>query len=157
VLDEVDAALDETNVGRLADLLHARLSQDTQFLMVTHSKRMMQTADMIYGVTMQEPGVSKIVSVHLGGRLFRLSQRCAVAEVANRSSSQNAASRDLLNPLASPGGRLEGICEILRLVHDLTVAELHDAHCVCRSPLVGDCVFRDPEIAFSENSPDVEA
>jgi chromosome segregation protein len=67
VLDEVDAALDETNVGRLADLLHG-MSQDTQFLLVTHSKRMMQTADLIYGVTMQEPGVSKIVSVHLGSR-----------------------------------------------------------------------------------------
>ncbi len=67
VLDEVDAALDETNVGRLADLLHG-MSQDTQFLLVTHSKRMMQTADMIYGVTMQEPGVSKIVSVHLGSQ-----------------------------------------------------------------------------------------
>jgi len=67
VLDEVDAALDETNVGRLADLLHG-MSQDTQFLLVTHSKRMMQTADMIYGVTMQEPGVSKIVSVHLGNQ-----------------------------------------------------------------------------------------
>jgi chromosome segregation protein len=67
VLDEVDAALDETNVGRFADLLHS-LSHDTQFLIVTHSKRMMQGADMIYGVTMQEPGVSKIVSVRLGHR-----------------------------------------------------------------------------------------
>ncbi len=67
VLDEVDAALDEANVGRFADLLHS-LSHDTQFLIVTHSKRMMQTADMIYGVTMQEPGVSKIVSVRLGQR-----------------------------------------------------------------------------------------
>jgi chromosome segregation protein len=66
VLDEVDAPLDETNVGRLADLLHT-LSGDTQFLVVTHSKRMMQSADMIYGVTMQEPGVSKVVSVRLGG------------------------------------------------------------------------------------------
>ena len=65
VLDEVDAALDETNVGRLADLLRT-LSNDTQFLLVTHSKRMMHAADMIYGVTMQEPGVSKIVSVNLG-------------------------------------------------------------------------------------------
>jgi hypothetical protein len=45
---------------------------------------------------------------------------------------------------------------MLCLVHDLTVAELHDAHCVCWSPLVGDCVFRDPEITFSENSLDVE-
>jgi chromosome segregation protein len=66
-LDEVDAALDETNVGRLADLLHS-LSKETQFLLVTHSRRMMQTADMIYGVTMQEPGVSKVVSMRLGGR-----------------------------------------------------------------------------------------
>jgi chromosome segregation protein len=65
VLDEVDAPLDETNVGRLADLLHT-LSRDTQFLLVTHSKRMMQAADIIYGVTMQEPGVSKVVSVRLG-------------------------------------------------------------------------------------------
>jgi chromosome segregation protein len=64
-LDEVDAALDETNVGRLADLLHS-LSKETQFLLVTHSKRMMHSADMIYGVTMQEPGVSKLVSVRLG-------------------------------------------------------------------------------------------
>jgi chromosome segregation protein len=64
VLDEVDAALDETNVGRLADLLRS-LSRETQFLIVTHSKRMMHAADMIYGVTMQEPGVSKIVSVQL--------------------------------------------------------------------------------------------
>jgi chromosome segregation protein len=67
VLDEVDAALDETNVGRFADLMNS-LSQDTQFLVVTHSKRMMQSADMIYGVTMQEPGVSKVVSVKLGHR-----------------------------------------------------------------------------------------
>jgi len=67
VLDEVDAALDETNVGRLADLLHS-LSKETQFLLVTHSKRMMHAADMIYGVTMQEPGVSKVISVKLGAQ-----------------------------------------------------------------------------------------
>ena len=67
VLDEVDAALDETNVGRFADLMNS-LSVDTQFLVVTHSKRMMQSADLIYGVTMQEPGVSKVVSVRLGSR-----------------------------------------------------------------------------------------
>src|SRR5258708_4024169 len=68
----------------------------------------------------------------------------------------NAASRDALNPLAPPGRRLEGIGEILGLVHDLTVAELHNAHCVGWSPLVDDCVFRDPEITFSENSLDGE-
>src|SRR5260370_3583363 len=67
VLDEVDAALDETNVGRLPDLLDS-LSNETQFLLVTHSKRLMHSADMIYCVTMQEPGVSKVVSVKLGGQ-----------------------------------------------------------------------------------------
>ena len=67
VLDEVDAPLDETNVGRLADMLRS-MATDTQFVMVTHSKRMMSAADMIYGVTMQEPGVSKLVSVRLGGQ-----------------------------------------------------------------------------------------
>ena len=66
VLDEVDAPLDETNVGRLADMLKS-MAKDTQFVMVTHSKRMMTSVDMIYGVTMQEPGVSKIVSVRMGG------------------------------------------------------------------------------------------
>jgi chromosome segregation protein len=66
VLDEVDAPLDETNVGRLADLIKG-MAETTQFVIVTHSKRMMQAADLIYGVTMQEPGVSKLVSVRLGG------------------------------------------------------------------------------------------
>ena len=67
VLDEVDAALDESNVGRLASLLE-KLSDRTHFIVITHSKRMMQAADAIFGVTMQEPGVSKIVSVRLGNR-----------------------------------------------------------------------------------------
>jgi len=67
VLDEVDAALDETNVGRLADLLKS-LGSDTQYLIVTHSKRMMSAADLIYGVTMQEPGVSRVVSVKLNNQ-----------------------------------------------------------------------------------------
>ena len=66
VLDEVDAPLDETNVGRLAEMIKG-MSHETQFLLVTHSKRMMTAADLIYGVTMQEPGVSKLVSVRLSG------------------------------------------------------------------------------------------
>jgi chromosome segregation protein len=65
VLDEVDAALDESNVGRLANMLQ-KMSAHTHFIVITHSKRMMQTADAIFGVTMQEPGVSKVVSVRLG-------------------------------------------------------------------------------------------
>ena len=67
VLDEVDAPLDETNVGRFARLV-AEMSGNTQFIVITHSKRTMEQADVMYGVTMQEPGVSKIVSVTLGGR-----------------------------------------------------------------------------------------
>ncbi|HEX5283344.1 MAG TPA: chromosome segregation protein SMC [Bryocella sp.] len=67
VLDEVDAPLDETNVGRFARLI-ADMSESTQFVVITHSKRTMEQADVMYGVTMQEPGVSKIVSVSLGGR-----------------------------------------------------------------------------------------
>jgi chromosome segregation protein len=67
VLDEVDAPLDETNVGRFSQLI-AEMSAGTQFLVITHSKRTMQQADVIYGVTMQEPGVSKVVSVNLSGR-----------------------------------------------------------------------------------------
>jgi chromosome segregation protein len=67
VLDEVDAPLDETNVGRFSRLV-AEMSDTTQFIVITHSKRTMEQADVMYGVTMQEPGVSKIVSVSLGGR-----------------------------------------------------------------------------------------
>ncbi len=67
ILDEVDAPLDETNVGRFARLI-ADMSDSTQFVVITHSKRTMEQADIMYGVTMQEPGVSKVVSVTLGGR-----------------------------------------------------------------------------------------
>jgi len=65
VLDEVDAPLDEANVGRFARLVE-EMSQNTQFVVITHSKRTMAQAEVIYGVTMQEQGVSKIVSVKLG-------------------------------------------------------------------------------------------
>lgn len=67
ILDEVDAPLDETNVGRFAKLI-SDMSATTQFVVITHSKRTMAQADVIYGVTMQEPGVSKIVSVNLNRR-----------------------------------------------------------------------------------------
>ena len=67
VLDEVDAPLDETNMGRFARLI-SEMSDTTQFVVITHSKRTMEQADVMYGVTMQEPGVSKIVSVSLSGR-----------------------------------------------------------------------------------------
>ena len=62
VLDEVDAPLDEANIGRLMRLL-AEMSVDTQFVIITHSKKTMESAQAMYGVTMQEAGVSKLVSV----------------------------------------------------------------------------------------------
>ncbi|MCS7024134.1 MAG: chromosome segregation protein SMC [Bryobacteraceae bacterium] len=65
VLDEVDAALDEANITRLVRLLK-EMSRSTQFIIITHAKRTMEASEMLYGVTMQEPGVSKIVSVRFG-------------------------------------------------------------------------------------------
>jgi chromosome segregation protein len=62
VLDEVDAPLDEANIARLMNLLE-EMSQQTQFILITHSKKTMESAQALYGVTMQEPGVSKLVSV----------------------------------------------------------------------------------------------
>jgi len=62
VMDEVDAPLDESNIQRLARLI-VEMSQHTQFILITHAKRTMEVAQALYGVTMQEPGVSKLVSV----------------------------------------------------------------------------------------------
>lgn len=65
LMDEVDAPLDDANVGRFTRLLE-EFKADTQFLVITHNPRTMQSADAVYGVTMQEPGVSTIVGVRLG-------------------------------------------------------------------------------------------
>jgi len=65
LLDEVDAPLDDANVGRYVRLL-AEFKDLTQFIVITHNPRTMQAADAVYGVTMQEPGVSTIVGVRLG-------------------------------------------------------------------------------------------
>jgi len=62
ILDEVDAPLDEANVGRFARMI-SEMSAQTQFIIVTHNRRTMEMAPVLYGVTMQEPGVSKLVSV----------------------------------------------------------------------------------------------
>jgi chromosome segregation protein len=64
VLDEVDAPLDDANVDRFANMVRD-MSSNTQFIVITHSKRTMETATTLYGVTMEEPGISKIVSVRL--------------------------------------------------------------------------------------------
>ena len=64
ILDEVDAPLDEANVGRFAQMVK-RLSGTSQMIVITHSRRTMESADMLYGVTMEEAGVSKLVNVRL--------------------------------------------------------------------------------------------
>jgi chromosome segregation protein len=65
ILDEVDAPLDESNIGRFTELVK-EMSVQTQFVLITHSKKTMSIAPVLYGVTMQEPGVSKLVSVRFG-------------------------------------------------------------------------------------------
>lgn len=64
VLDEVEAALDEANVHRYGEYIQ-NFTQDTQFIVITHRKGTMESADMLYGVTMEKSGISKLASVHL--------------------------------------------------------------------------------------------
>ncbi len=64
LLDEIEAALDESNVGRFANYLH-KLTKHTQFIVITHRRGTMEKADRLYGITMQEKGISALVSVNL--------------------------------------------------------------------------------------------
>jgi len=64
ILDEIDAPLDEENIGRFTTVL-CELAQGAQFMVITHNKRTMGVADSVFGVTMEEPGISKLVSVRL--------------------------------------------------------------------------------------------
>lgn len=78
LLDEIEAALDEANVGRFAKYLQ-RFSSETQFIVITHRKPTMELADSLYGVTMQEKGVSKIVSVQLSDAIEQEGKNSASA------------------------------------------------------------------------------
>jgi chromosome segregation protein len=64
VLDEIDAPLDDANIGRFIEVLR-QMQDDTQFILITHNRKTMEIADRLYGVTMEEPGVSKLISVKL--------------------------------------------------------------------------------------------
>jgi chromosome segregation protein len=64
LLDEIDAPLDDANIGRFVGMLRGMQDQ-TQFIIITHSRKTMEIADRLYGVTMEEPGVSKLISVQL--------------------------------------------------------------------------------------------
>jgi chromosome segregation protein len=76
VLDEVDAPLDEANVGRFNDMVRA-MTDRSQFILISHNRRTMEIADRLCGITMEEPGVSKLVAVNLrsgsGGKMARAS------------------------------------------------------------------------------------
>jgi chromosome segregation protein len=64
LLDEIDAFLDEANVERFKNFVHG-LVRESQIILVTHNRRIMEMADSLYGVTMEQPGISKLVSVRL--------------------------------------------------------------------------------------------
>ena len=64
IMDEIDAALDESNVERFSNYL-VKMSDKTQFLVITHRRGTMETADMLYGVTMQEKGVSMVIPMEI--------------------------------------------------------------------------------------------
>jgi chromosome segregation protein len=65
VLDEIEAALDDVNVYRFAEYIK-KYSKDTQFIVITHRKGTMEVAKTVYGVTMEEYGISKIISMKMG-------------------------------------------------------------------------------------------
>ncbi|MCC7181414.1 MAG: AAA family ATPase, partial [Acidobacteria bacterium] len=64
LLDEIDAPLDDANIGRFVELLRGMMDK-TQFIIITHSRKTMEIANRLYGVTMEEPGVSKLISIQM--------------------------------------------------------------------------------------------
>ncbi|MGH8004444.1 MAG: hypothetical protein ACRECJ_06950, partial [Limisphaerales bacterium] len=67
ILDEIDAPLDDANIDRFLAIIRKFSTGETQFIVITHNKRTMEAADVLYGVTMEKTGISKIVSVRLEG------------------------------------------------------------------------------------------
>jgi chromosome segregation protein len=95
ILDEVDAPLDEPNIERLTRLLR-EMSEQTQFIVITHAKRTMEAAQSLYGVTMQEPGISKLVSVK-----FKTSSNTAAPAPAKTTEAQTPESQPEEEALAA--------------------------------------------------------
>lgn len=89
ILDEVDAPLDEPNIERLTKMLKG-MAEQTQFIVITHSKRTMEAAQSLYGVTMQEPGVSKLVSVRFNEPEKAKAQAAGASESAGQQELEPA-------------------------------------------------------------------
>ena len=87
LLDEVDAPLDEANVGRFNQVIR-EMTDRSQFILITHNRRTMEIADRLCGVTMEEPGVSKLVAVNMRGGSGKIGK----ARVATESATDAAAS-----------------------------------------------------------------
>ena len=81
ILDEADAPLDDANVDRFIRMLR-EFAERTQFVIITHNKKTMQAADRLYGITMEESGVSKVVSVRLDAARDEVRSEEAVLEAA---------------------------------------------------------------------------
>ena len=78
IFDEVDAPLDDANIGRFIRMLE-KFQADTQFIIITHNKKTMEVASSLFGITMEEKGISRVVSVDLGEVEEVLSNRRAAA------------------------------------------------------------------------------
>ena len=91
ILDEVDAPLDDANIDRFVAMVK-EFSQRTQFIVITHNKKTMEAADCLYGVTMQRPGVSTVVSVELEG------ERATKRKKNGSGNGHNEAKADPLSP-----------------------------------------------------------
>jgi chromosome segregation protein len=90
ILDEVDAPLDDANIGRYVEALRA-MTDRSQFIIITHSKRTMESVDVLYGVTMQEAGVSKLVGVRVGDNDARSNKKRESTPVPAEPIAQDSA------------------------------------------------------------------
>jgi chromosome segregation protein len=102
ILDEVDAPLDDANVGRFLKMVK-NFSEKTQFVIITHNKRTMEQCNRLYGVTMQQPGVSQIVSVDFEKLSRRLTPESLTYLEAEPEISQTEAATDEAGKAVEPG------------------------------------------------------
>lgn len=107
VLDEMDAPLDESNIGRFIRMLD-RFVQQSQFLVITHNKRTIARADVLYGVTMEQPGVSKPVAVRLTGALDGPAVALGGGSVAAAPALPGRSTPALTSPQATPVEEVTG-------------------------------------------------